>query len=283
METGKTKHPFRIKSKIPRLGFHIRSIALLVLIGLSSCTDFFVDVSLQKEWEEMESENIVIHYRPEGFSASPSPDENAVQTMLENQNYYYHVIQDSIQRSFSDKVLIYIYNKDEGKSLIGTDGGGHAIPKLNSFYYTYLPDRRKLTDQYQKKNPPLGAHELVHVITHRTLGYPPTKMMSEGYAVWLDGDYGGYGIDDIIRKYRDDQPDKIMKPSELLKESTDKESVYYPNAGVFVRYLVRTYGVEKVNQLFVSDEDAFQKDFEKITGDKWKTMADEYTGYINNL
>ncbi|MBS3777533.1 MAG: hypothetical protein KGY70_20235 [Bacteroidales bacterium] len=283
METGKTKHPFRIKSKIPRLGFHIRSIALLVLIGLSSCTDFFVDVSLQKEWEEMESENIVIHYRPEGFSASPSPDENAVQTMLENQNYYYHAIQDSIQRSFSDKVLIYIYNKDEGKSLIGTDGGGHAIPKLNSFYYTYLPDRRKLTDQYQKKNPPLGAHELVHVITHRTLGYPPTKMMSEGYAVWLDGDYGGYAIDDIIRKYRDDQPDKIMKTSELLKESTNEESVYYPNAGVFVRYLVRTYGVEKVNQLFVSDEDAFQKDFEKITGDKWKTMADEYTGYINNL
>ncbi len=283
MRTGNMNPKPGIKRQIFNKHTFKGVVALLGLFVLSSCTDFYADVNIQKEWKQMESGKIVVHYRPEGFSSAPSPDEEVINTMLENQNFYYRVIQDSIQRSFSDKVLIYIYNKDEGKSLIGTNGGGHAIPKLNCFYYTYLHEKGELTDQYNIKNPPLGAHELVHVITHRVLGYPPTKMMSEGYAVWLDGDYGGYAVNYIIRKYRNDEPQKIMTPDELLTETIDKESVYYPNAGVFIRYLVHTYGVEKVNQLFVNEEEEFKKDFEKITGDKWKTMADEYTGYLNNL
>ncbi|MFW5916079.1 MAG: hypothetical protein ACOCTM_01260, partial [Bacteroidota bacterium] len=258
-------------------------VSLLGLFVLSSCTDFFADVNIQKEWKEMESEKIVVHYRPEGFSTAPSPDEEVINTILENQNFYYQVIQDSIQRSFSEKVMIYIYNKDEGKSLIGTNGGGHAISKLNSFYYTYLHDKGALTDQYNIKSPPLGAHELVHVITHRTLGYPPTKMMSEGYAVWLDGDYGGYAVNEIIRKYRNDEPEKIMTPDDLLKETIDKESIYYPNAGVFVRYLVLTYGIENINELFTVQESGFKKAFKNMAGTSWDEMSSEYARYINNL
>ena len=258
-------------------------IIILVIIAVSSCTDFFADVNLQKNWEEMESGKIVVHYRTEGFSSAISPSVEDVQSILKNQNLYYRAIQDSIHQTFTDKVMIYLYNKDEGEDLIGTDGGGHAIPKMNCFYYVYLPERRELTDQYNIKNAPLGAHELVHVISHRALGYPPTKMMSEGYAVWLDGNYGGYSINDIIRKYRDDEPEKIMTPNELLKETFDKESVYYPNAGVLIRYLVRTYGIEKINQLFISPKDEFREDFRKITGDEWEKMGEAYDRYINSL
>ena len=270
------KASFIIKTKT-------RAITILVLFALTSCTDFFADVNLQKEWKEMESETIIVHFRPEGFSSSPSPDEETVRSILDNQNLYYRVIQDSIGRSFNDKVLIYLYNKDESEKLIGTDGGGHAIPKLNSFYYTYLPNRREITDQYNIINPPIGAHELAHVITHRTLGYPPTKMMSEGYAVWLDGNYAGYAIDDIIRKYRKDEPQKIMTPDELLTETIDKESVYYPNAGLLIRYLVQTHGIEKINRLFTSKEDDFKEDFQRITGESWETMSSRFERYINNL
>lgn len=283
MNTGKTKKIFTIQHNIFIGKPHIWGIAILGFIGFSSCTDFFAEVNLQKKWMEMESENIVVHYRPEGFSSSQSPDDETVQTILNNQNFYYRAIQDSIHSSFNDRVLIYIYNKDEGESLIGTDGGGHAIPKLNCFYYNYLPGKHELTDQYEIKNPPLGAHELAHVIADRTLGYPPTKMISEGYAVWLDGDYGGYAIWDIISKYRNEEPEKIMTPNELLKETTDKESVYYPNAGVFIRYLVHTYGIEKVNELFICHKDEFKTNFKTITGEEWKTMTDEYARYINNL
>ena len=270
------KVSFIIKTKI-------RAITILGLFALSSCTDFFADVNLQKEWKEMESGKIIVHYRPEGFSSALSPDEETVRSILDNQNLYYRAIQDSIGRSFNDRALIYLYNKDEGEKLIGTDGGGHAIPKLNSFYYTYLPNRREITDQYNVINPPIGAHELAHVITHRTLGYPPTKMMSEGYAVWLDGNYAGYNIDDIIRKYRRDEPDKIMTPDELLTETIDRESVYYPNAGLLIRYLVQNHGIEKVNRLFISKENDLKEDFQRITGESWKTMSRRFKRYINNL
>ena len=259
------------------------TIFILGLLIFSSCTDFFADVNLQKEWKEMESEKIVLHYRPEEYSSSPSPNKEAVRIMLKNQNLYYRTIQDSIQRKFNDKVLIYIYNKDEGEHLIGTDAGGHAIPKMNCFYYTYLPERREITDQYNIKNPPLGAHELVHVITHRALGYPPTKMMSEGYAVWLDGNYAGYTINEIIRKYREDEPKKIMTPDELLVETIDKESVYYPNVGVFIRYLVHSYGIEKVNGLFTVKASEIKKAFKKATGDQWVDMSKEYADYLYNI
>ena len=257
--------------------------AILFSLSLSSCTDFIAEIDHQNNWEVLESEKVILHYRPWDYSQSPSPTTEEAMFILSNQNFYYQAIQDSINRPFNDKVLVYLYNKDEAKELIGTNGGGHAIPKFNTFYYTVLVGMNDFTDMYGVVNPYVGAHELVHVITHRTLRYPGTKLMSEGYAVWLDGSYSRYAIEDIVRHYHNNEPEKVLTPDQLLFESTSDESIFYPNSGLFTKFLVHTYGLEKINKLFTSTQEHFRDDFLNTTGITWEDMAKEYRLYIENL
>jgi hypothetical protein len=256
---------------------------ILISILLFSCTDFIAEIDHQQEWEILESENVILHYRPWDYTQSTSPTPEEAMFILNNQDVYYQAIQDSINRQFSDKVLVYLYNKDEAKELIGTNGGGHAIPKFNTFYYTFLVGMNDFTDMYGVVNPYVGAHELVHVITHRTLGYPQTKLMSEGYAVWLDGSYSRYLIEDIIVHYRNNETEKILTPDQLLFESTSDESIFYPNSGLFTKFLVHSYGLEEINKLFTSTQDRFKNDFTVLIGVSWEEMVTEYSLYIENL
>jgi len=59
--------------------------------------------------------------------------------------------------------------------------------------------------------------------------------------------------------------------------------IYYPNAGVLVRYWVNTYGLEKINSLFSVSKDHFKDEFESITGTSWNEMAAEYHKYIETF
>ncbi len=255
----------------------------MALLTLCSCTNFIAEIDHQNDWEVLVSGNVILHYRPWDYSQSPSPTAEEAMFILNNQNFYYQAIQDSINRQFNDRVLIYLYNMDEAKELIGTSGGGHAIPKFNTFYYTFLVGMKDFTDMYGVENPFLGAHELAHVITHRTLGYPATKLMSEGYAVWLDGSYGRYAIEDIIRYYRDKEPQKVLTPDQLLNEIISDESIYYPNCGLFTKFLVHTYGLENINKLFVSPRENYKKDFTNMTGIDWGVMESVYLDYVEHL
>lgn len=258
-------------------------ILCITLMATLSCTDFIAERDLQDAWEIVESPHIILHYREEGFSAMPSPAQEEVLFILDNQELYYRAVQDSIQRYYSDKILIYLYNQDEAAEHIGTGAGGHSIPKLNTFYFAFLDHTRQYTDAYGIDNPFIGAHELTHVISHQTLGYPGTKMMSEGYANWLDGSYAHYHIKDIVTSYRDTEPGKIMSPDELLIDTGRDESIYYPNVGVFTGFLARTYGIENINGLFNSRQDNFISDFERICNENWEDMTEIYNNYIENL
>ncbi len=258
-------------------------LPVILLTFVNGCTGFIAEVDRQDEWMVYESGRIVLHCRPEGYPAAPAPTPEQAAGMLANQQFYYYAIQDSIGKTFNDHVLIYLYNRDEAKERIGTDGGGHAIPKMNCFYYTFLPDVADYTDQYGVVNPFMGAHELVHVITHRVLGYPGTKLMSEGYANWLDGGYARHDIEDIVVYYRDHEPEKVLTPGDLLEESVSDEDIFYPNSGILVRFLVRRYGVDVVNDLFPLRPDRLKDCFEELTGNTWEEMASLYAEYIHDL
>jgi hypothetical protein len=258
-------------------------LVILAFLG-TSCTDIIVSVSPKEEWVLKKSRNINLHYRDQAYSSSPSPDLEQVDHIIEAQKIYYYAISDSIDRFYNEDVLIYLYNDDEAEEKIGTNGGGHALPKFNTYYYTFIDSNRSITDHFGIVDPYIGAHELVHVITHRTLGYPKTKLMSEGYAVWLDGTYARYHIKDIIRHYRNDDPEKILTPHELLFNANDyTASVYYPNCGLFTGFMVHRYGIETINSIFTSSEEEFIADLLCLTDESWQELCTAYTVYINNL
>mgnify|MGYP006281304751 CR=1 FL=1 len=261
---------------------HIIGILIIALM-LASCTDFIADVDRDDDWQLMVSEKVKLYYRESGKTDAPSPTRMEARAVLTNQNFYYQVIQDSINRNYQDQVLIYLYNKDEAKEVIGTSGGGHSLPRFLSIYYTFIWNIPAYTDHYGIEDPFLGAHEMVHVISHQLLGLPGTKMMSEGYAVWIDGSYARHDIAEIMVHYRDEKPESLMTPTQLLNESIDKESVYYPNAGMFTKYLVNNFGIERVNSLFTVSRDKFKMKFEEVTGTNWEDLEENYLTYLNNL
>lgn len=259
-------------------------MTFIVLVIFSSCSEMIVRRDNDENWLIAGGESIALHYRPPGFSDSASPSLEQAEEIANNQLVYYHAIQDSIGAGFSDKVMIYLYNYDEAKAKIGTNGGGHALPKYNCYYYTFIDSNKSITDQFGIEDPYIGAHELVHVISHRTLGYPGTKLLSEGYAVWLDGTYARYHIDEIMIHYRDDAPEKILTPDQLLDEAYDHPAaIYYPNCGIFTRYLVDTYEVGFINTLFTVNEENFIPRFEELCGDSWDSLSVAYSLYLDNL
>ncbi len=264
----------------------MRTLVIILLTVLFSCTDFIAQLDLDKEWLSSDLENITIYYRKPGATKTPSPTSSQIDTILQQQVLYYHAIQDSLQCSFSDPVLIYLYNKDESPDKIGTIAGGHAIPRFLSVYYTFIYDFNNIrlyTDQYGAVNPYLSAHELAHVIAIHALGKHGSKMMSEGYAVWLDGSYGRYDIEDIISSYRENNPEWILSPSRLITDIETIESIYYPNAGMFIRFLTSRYGVTVSNKLFTEQEERLKERFEQLTGTPWATMENEYETYLASL
>lgn len=259
-------------------------IGLLSLVLLfSGCTEFVAELDADKDWKLSENDIIKLYTKKQGVSESPSPVAYQVQSILDNQKYYYRAIQDSINQSFSEPVLIYLYNKDQAKEAIGTSGGGLSQSRYMTIYYTFIHDIEPYTDQYGIENPFVGAHEMVHIITHNLLGNPGTKLMSEGYAVWLDGSYGRKDINYYIRKFKTEYPEYVMTPTQLLNESFEDEMIYYPNAGVLIRYWVRQFGVEKMNRLFSVSRENLKEKFEKITETSWDEMESHYSNYLNSL
>lgn len=260
----------------------ITIILLLAFLG-SSCTEFIAETDADKNWQLKENGSVKLYYKKTGASGAPSPSKEQVQVILDNQKYYYQAIQDSIQKTFSEPVLIYLYNKDQAEEAIGTSGGGLSQSRYMTIYYTFIYDAEPYVDQYGIENPFVGAHEMVHIITHNVLGNPGTKMMSEGYAVWLDGSYARKNINYFIRKFKTEYPEYVMTPTQLLNESFKDEMIYYPNAGVLIRYWVKKFGIEKINKLFSTSRENFKNKFEEITETSWNEMESRYSNYLNDL
>ena len=261
----------------------MKSVQILVpfMLLFFSCTEFIAEPDLDENWQLTENGPIKLYTRPAGASDAPSPNQQQINAILENQLFYYYAIQVGIQRTFEDPVLIYLYNRDQAKEAIGTSGGGLAQPRSLTLYYTFIHDIAPYTDQYGIECPYIGAHELVHVITHQTLGHPGTRLMSEGYAVWLDGSYARRDIEDHMAEFQQ-HPDYLLSPSQLLNETVETESIYYPNAGMWVRFVAETYGIETLNQLFTVSRDCFIETFETINV-SWSRMQSDYDQYLQRL
>lgn len=258
-------------------------IPILLFAGLASCTEIFVQRDLQDEWCIARSGPVVLHYRPDGYSDSVSPGHEEAQRIAANQNLYAERICDSLKVTFSDTVLIYLFNRDEAEIHIGTSGGGHALPKYNTIYFTHIASGPDLTDQYGIRNPRPGAHELVHVISHRTLGYPQSKLMSEGYANWLDGTFAGYRITDLLIHFAETAPERLLSADQLLDEYDHPDYVYYPNTGVFIGFLANRYGMDKINMLFTLPAPALPGKFTELLQDTWESMAEAYDEYLEKI
>jgi hypothetical protein len=209
-----------------------------------------------------------------------------IQTIIQEQEEAIKYINQRLNVNFDSKVRIYLYNKDEAKEKIGTNGGGYAnLSKITKhIYFTFHPE--PMFNPVLNKYDYVGVHEMVHIITINKLGKFTTRFFGEGYANAVDGNYGIVEIDGIWNRRRNDSTmvkilDKgmLLKPSDLLYKDSLPEHLYYPQIGYLINWMFDTYGVDKINQLYDIKRDKIEEEFLEVTGIHFKDMEQSYLEY----
>jgi hypothetical protein len=241
-------------------------------------------------WIITKGKRIILYSRPMGYSKTDSPDSIAIQSIIQEQEKVIDFINQRLHTNFNSNVKIFLFNRDEAKEKIGTDGGGFA--NLNKFkrhiYFTF--HSKPILNTVLNKYDYLGVHEMVHIITINQLGNLRTRFFGEGYANALDGNYGVVNENRNLTRRRNDSTlvklnknQKLLKPSDLLYNDTIPESEYYPQIGCFINWMFEKYGVDKINLLYDLKREKIEPEFEKVTGVKFIDMESEYINYLNSI
>lgn len=240
-------------------------------------------VDFDGPWNKNEAGQVILYTRPQNYSSSASLGEEQIQLTLKNQNDFIAIINRELGLNFTQKCTIYLYNYDEALEKIGTNGGGRTL--TNSLTICYAYHENVIYYPNWKVSDYMGLHEMVHIVSISQLGKGGTRLMTEGYAVAIDGSYSGYKDKDgkITRSLLAEwmaayaKASKVYRPTELLKNPDDyPEEVFYPQSGFFVSWLFDKYGVAKINQIFTSSGKDLKTDFYKVIGIRFEEMETEY-------
>lgn len=260
---------------------------IVLLILFLSLSSWKADKS--GPWVITKGKRIILYSRPLGYSKAESPDSIKIQAIIQEQEYVIDYINKRLHTDFDSKVKIFLFNQDEAKEKIGTNGGGFA--SLNKFkrhiYFTFhsKPYFNTILNKYDY----LGVHEMVHIITFNQLGNLRTRFFGEGYSNAVDGNYGGGNINGILTRSRNDsalikikENGKILAPSELLYKDSIPEYEYYPQIGCLINWMFNKYGVDKINLLYDLKRDEIETEFLEVIGVTFTDMENEYMEYLKN-
>ncbi|PIX36118.1 MAG: hypothetical protein COZ21_07790 [Bacteroidetes bacterium CG_4_10_14_3_um_filter_31_20] len=254
-------------------------IIIMVLFGRPNI------IMKQSEWTKTINGNIVLYTRPYKYSNSPSPDSIAIKNLFNEANYCIDEVNNNLKTTFSKKVKIFMFNYDEAENVIGTNSGGYTL--WRAIYYTY--STKPLRDLKRQRNFQIGPHEFVHIVADYCLGNGKTNLFQEGYANAIDGTYGGNDtivdntfIANVIENQINSK--NILTPSQMLYDSkTIDDNIFYPQSGIFIKWLIKTYQIEKTNKLYTVKSKHFEREFKKITGDSFSDMEKKYLAYCDSV
>jgi hypothetical protein len=118
---------------------HIKTALLFWFLILSTLSN--AKGNTKGPWIVTKSGRVTLYSRPLDYSQSSSPDSLAITNILQEQNDCYNEINNKLQLNDDFEFSIYLYNNDEAKEKIGTNGGGYANSKKRVIYYTYFNHR----------------------------------------------------------------------------------------------------------------------------------------------
>jgi hypothetical protein len=256
-------------------------LAVFVLLILSSWK-----ANLEGPWVTTEGWNIILHTRPLNYTKTDSPDSLAIQRIIQEQEKAIDYINGQLKTDFNSKVEIFLFNLDEAKEKIGTNGGGftNLSKSKRQIYFTFRnePMFNTIPNSYEY----VGVHEMVHIITINKLGRLKTSFFGEGYSNALDENCGSQMQGNRLTWCRNDtslskiiRNGKLLTPSELLYNDSIPVREYYPQVGCLMNWLFETYGVDQINKLYSLKRDKIEKEFFNVTGVRFEEMENKYMDY----
>jgi len=230
-------------------------------------------------WIVTSGGNIILYSRPHNYSKSNSPDSITIRQILNEQNHAIEYINRVLLTNYNSKVQIFLYNLDEAKDKIGTNAGGFVSLNKSQIFFPYFENPNKYVSQGTFVY--LGIHEMVHIITKKKVGFPKSRLFGEGFANAIDGTYGRASIYDLMKEHV--KNGNIIKPLDLLEKPNIPDIIFYPQSGVFIKWLFDNYGIANAKRLYKVKRTKFVKKFKKVTGDDFDSMTDKYLKYCNSL
>lgn len=261
----------------------------LILILLSSCTT--VEFYRLQGWEVYKVENISVFYHKQNYSKVLSPDISFVKGVAEEQIKAISKANSILKKEIKYPISIYLYNMDE-QIVSRNQHGGRADLQSNTVIYSY--DGSITYNKYGEKYY-VGIHEIAHIIFANEFKYYTNnnRLITEGIAVWFEDGYQKIGI--ISKKYNakftykkslDQWMSQYAYILPSIKEVLDnqesmKESLFYPIAGMFVKYLYEKFGIETIKILYKNSNYSLEKTLIKELNMDLNDIDNEFKMYVN--
>ena len=214
----------------------------------------------------IESEHFIIH-------ADRRIPKKDLEMIALNQEMYYSQLSDFFNERIANKLTSYIfYNRKQKKEVFGSANADVAKPWLYSTYISF--------DSWESTL----KHEIAHCFT-ADFGWGIFKLahsfnpgLIEGVAEAADGFYDENGINYMASlAYKNNYRIDINKLFSSFSFFGSVSSLSYIYSGSFIKYLTSEYGIDKVKQLYKTN------DFEKIYNENLKTEIYDYGKYLDSL
>ncbi len=249
-------------------------IYLLIFLVITSCTRVVDSIdSKESGWDKYESENYLIHVRPESQAA------NSIDQIQQEQEWAYNEINERLQIDFNKKILLYIYNSREDMG--AADRTGKAYPELSTIEAIYNSEIKSIGRRG------VSLHELTHVVAYYEWCPSPLSLYGEGLAVWMDDYWSVEGLNSHelyqISKIRL-QNDNLPSIGQLVNHWNQyPASISYPAAGAFAKYLIQRHGVDAYKRVYCSaSADNFDDVFYDVYDRRIGIIEDEFHRFLRN-
>jgi len=187
--------------------------------------------------------------------------------------YYSEEISRKTKLPIPSGIVSYIFKNSEQKGILfGSKAANIAKPWMNKIFINFGSVDETL------------EHELTHIFA-AYIGSTPFKIaddfnmaMLEGYAMAIENNYAGYDIHYMALLAKASGYNfNISQLFSQLNFFGQTSSLSYIIAGSFVKFLIETYGIEKVNLLYQD------LDFQKYFGKNIAALNKEYNNFLTAL
>jgi hypothetical protein len=265
--------------------FNPHNMIIVSLIALILLSSFKPD--LREPWIRTSGKQVTVYSRPLKYSATESPDSTTIRKIIQEQEDIILLINKKLGTDFKEKVNLYLFNIDEAKEKIGTNGGGSCDSQKQNIYFTFYD--KPIFNTIRNCDEYVGVHEMVHMVANNELGGLRSAFFAEGYSNAIDGNYGSVKEEDHLVRRRIEATVKNLRkngifhtPTELLNNHQIPAREFYPEIGYLMNWLFETYGTDKINRLYATGGEKTIRKFPQVTGDSFSDMEKKYIGSQNN-
>jgi len=203
------------------------------------------DYLAEKNWIIKRSPFYIFHYFKNSLA------EKEINQIIKIQESAYKKILKNLKLKNKRKIRYYIYPSEEIKErLMGDSGNGNAIwIEIKKEKENWKSKKIEVHCIYSNKVKCIGEHEDTHLLS-LLLGVA-TFLFSEGLAEFMSEKWDQKDIDFWTKKYL--KRNKLYSLEFLIDNKNwnkINEAIVYPQAGSFVRYLIKIYGLEKFKEVY---------------------------------